>query len=380
MQLIEAPLNSLENGIKVRRKLLDALHDDALIDPKEGRGDRTCGRSSNLPGPDPWQQIEAAATRERAMYLPYTFIEGGAGFNSILFRYARLLLRGADERAKPNTERLAGIHRLDAAADRAAALRPRAHLCGSRDADPVLLAAANARMARSGLPAGAQPARQGIARDARHPGGGGIEARRSRSPHAVVAGWQGRGRPIARSDDRAGALASTAIPVRCAGSSTTRSRRRSPPPRHASPAHASRPSAPEIYPDATFTLRLNYGTVTGWTQNGVAVEPFTYLDRAFAARHRLLALQDSGQLDEGQGSPGHAHAVLHLDQQRHRRGQFGKSADRRARQYRRPDVRRQHRLDCRVLLVRSAQTTARSPSIRRSFARRSTRSTAPNLC
>jgi hypothetical protein len=36
-----------------------------------------------------------------------------------------------------------------------------------------------------------------------------------------------------------------------------------------------------IYPDATFTLRLNYGTVTGWTDNGVAVEPFTHLDRAF---------------------------------------------------------------------------------------------------
>ena len=44
--------------------------------------------------------------RERALYLPYTFIEGGAGFNSILFRYARLLLRGADERAKPNDARL----------------------------------------------------------------------------------------------------------------------------------------------------------------------------------------------------------------------------------------------------------------------------------
>ena len=30
----------------------------------------------------------------------------GTGFNSVLFRYARLLVRGADERAKPNTERL----------------------------------------------------------------------------------------------------------------------------------------------------------------------------------------------------------------------------------------------------------------------------------
>ncbi len=30
-QLVEAPLNNLENGIKVRRKLLDALHDDSLM-------------------------------------------------------------------------------------------------------------------------------------------------------------------------------------------------------------------------------------------------------------------------------------------------------------------------------------------------------------
>ena len=35
------------------------------------------------------------------------------------------------------------------------------------------------------------------------------------------------------------------------------------------------------YPDATFTLRLNYGTVQGWVENGTPVEPFTYLDRAF---------------------------------------------------------------------------------------------------
>ena len=36
-----------------------------------------------------------------------------------------------------------------------------------------------------------------------------------------------------------------------------------------------------MYPDATFTLRLNYGTVQGWVEDGMPVEPFTYLDRAF---------------------------------------------------------------------------------------------------
>ena len=37
----------------------------------------------------------------------------------------------------------------------------------------------------------------------------------------------------------------------------------------------------QVYPDATFTLRLNYGTVQGWTENGTPVEPFTHLQGAF---------------------------------------------------------------------------------------------------
>ena len=36
-----------------------------------------------------------------------------------------------------------------------------------------------------------------------------------------------------------------------------------------------------LYPDATFTPRLNYGTVQGWVENGSTVQPFTHLDRAF---------------------------------------------------------------------------------------------------
>jgi len=103
-QLVEGPLNSLENSIKVRRKLLDALHDDALIARKTDEEKALRGRMQA--GVDPWSQIEAATDRERAIYLPYAFVEGGAGFNSILFRYARQLLRGTEERAKPNTERL----------------------------------------------------------------------------------------------------------------------------------------------------------------------------------------------------------------------------------------------------------------------------------
>jgi hypothetical protein len=36
-----------------------------------------------------------------------------------------------------------------------------------------------------------------------------------------------------------------------------------------------------VYPDATFTLRLSYGSVQGWIENGTKVEPFTKLSRLF---------------------------------------------------------------------------------------------------
>ncbi|MBM3991381.1 MAG: S46 family peptidase [Planctomycetes bacterium] len=37
-----------------------------------------------------------------------------------------------------------------------------------------------------------------------------------------------------------------------------------------------------VYPDATFTLRLSYGTVKGYEQNGAAIQPFTTLGGAYA--------------------------------------------------------------------------------------------------
>jgi hypothetical protein len=36
-----------------------------------------------------------------------------------------------------------------------------------------------------------------------------------------------------------------------------------------------------VYPDATFTLRLNWGTVGAWVENGKPVDPVTRLDRVF---------------------------------------------------------------------------------------------------
>ena len=69
------------------------------------------------------------------------------------------------------------------------------------------------------------------------------------------------------------------------------------------------------YPDATFTLRLNYGTVQGWIEDGAAMEPFNPSGPRLRARHRGFALSDSRQLDAGQERVGPAHTLLHFDQQ-----------------------------------------------------------------
>ena len=114
-RIVEDPLNSLENSIKVRRKQLDALLDDRLMQSK--REEEAALRAKVAADPqlaksigDPWATIARAEQRDEQLYLPYTWMEQGAGlgagFPGKLFGYARTLVRAAAERGKPNTERL----------------------------------------------------------------------------------------------------------------------------------------------------------------------------------------------------------------------------------------------------------------------------------
>ena len=45
-----------------------------------------------------------------------------------------------------------------------------------------------------------------------------------------------------------------------------------------------------VYPDATFSLRLSYGKVGGWSDNGVTVPAFTYYGGPVGPRHRPVSL------------------------------------------------------------------------------------------
>src|SRR5215469_5321181 len=110
-RIVDDPLNSLENAIKVRRGQLDALLDDRLLQSKrteEAQLRAKVAADAKLAAAtgDPWADIARAQQQLHELYLPHTYLEQGAGFNSRLFNYARTLVRAAAERPRPNTERL----------------------------------------------------------------------------------------------------------------------------------------------------------------------------------------------------------------------------------------------------------------------------------
>ena len=97
--------------IKVRRKMLDALHDDALLARKAAeeatlREERREGRHAQE---EHRRSVErhrrGAGRRARRCSCRTTTSENGAGFQGRLVHYARTLVRGAAERDKPNGQR-----------------------------------------------------------------------------------------------------------------------------------------------------------------------------------------------------------------------------------------------------------------------------------
>jgi hypothetical protein len=279
MELVEAPLSNLENGIKVRRKLLDALHDDNLMARKRAE-ENTLKSLAKSTSPDPWEQIQSATARERAMYLPFSFIEGAAGFNSILFRYARLLLRGGEERAKPNTERLreytdTALPRIEQQLD--------ARVPIYAEVEALTMSFSLQRM-REWLGPDYPLVRRLLARDSPETLATRVVAETKLDDPAVRKRlWEGGKAALAASRDPMIEL------VRSVDGDARALRRQFEDEVEAPITAASATIAAErfkafgtrVYPDATFTLRLNYGTVAGWVENGTAVDPFTHLERAF---------------------------------------------------------------------------------------------------
>ena len=60
----------------------------------------------NAGEPDPWEEIAGAIQTEKEIYPNYSYLERMRGFSSRLAQMARVLVRSAEEKSKPNQDRL----------------------------------------------------------------------------------------------------------------------------------------------------------------------------------------------------------------------------------------------------------------------------------
>ncbi|MBS0580218.1 MAG: S46 family peptidase [Proteobacteria bacterium] len=284
-RIVEDPLNGIENSIKVRRGQLDALLDERLMKAKRGEeADLRAKVAANaqlaaLTG-DPWADIARAQARGAELYMPYLYVEQGAGFNSRLFGYARTLVRAAAERPKPNTSRLPEY--AEAALPRVLQ-RLEAPVPVYPELEKLTLSFSLERM-REWLGPDAAIVRQLMSNE---------------SPDSLAAQLVGGTQladPAVRKrlwDDGATAVDASTDPMIVLARSIdaqARSLRSTYEDEVEAPTEAASEKiaharfvayGTSLAPDATFTLRLSYGTVRGWTEQGQPVEPFTHLSRLF---------------------------------------------------------------------------------------------------
>jgi len=267
----------VENGVKIGRGRMALLNDRAFMAGKRAEEDALKARVAADPALAAtagvaWDRIADAQDAARDLYPAYRQLENGPG-GSDLFYDARLLVRAALERDKPDAERLPeyGDARLPRIERRLLDAPPRdlaleriylEHwLLKTREAlgvdDPRVKA----------LLGGDSP--ENLARA--------LAETRLVDPAFRAELWAGGRAAVEASDDPL-----VAFVLRIDGMA-----------RAARAAYEAKVSGPvdaaaeaiagarlallgdQIYPDATFTLRLSYGRVAGWRERGRAVEPFT---------------------------------------------------------------------------------------------------------
>ncbi|MEO6081467.1 MAG: S46 family peptidase [Steroidobacteraceae bacterium] len=279
-RIVADPLNTLENNIKVRRKQMDALLGEALLAQKVTNETQLRARTITAGNPDPWLDIEKAMRRDLELNVPYTFIESAAGFNSSLYRYARTLVRGAAERAKPSEERLREY------------AEPALPQLVQQLTAPIPVYPAREQLT---LSFGLERMREFLGPD--HPlvnnllaelspdqlAGALVNATQLADPALRKQLWDGGQAAIDASTDPMIRLAKLVDPYARAVRKQYEDEVEAVVNAGQEKISAARFAllGTNVYPDATFTLRLNYGRVQGWNEDATPVVPFSRLARAF---------------------------------------------------------------------------------------------------
>ncbi len=276
-------LDSVENSLKVYIGRVKAFNDPAFMGKLAAAEADLRAKSAGNPAiGNPWADISSATAAYRQLYLPYRFIQPSGD----LYGYAAALVRAAEERTKPNGERLPGF------SDSALPLLEKQVL----DAKPIvpwldrLQLEWSLSKAREYLGADDPDTKLILGKESPE----GLAQRlvantRLADPVYRKALWNGGKAAIDASKDPMILYAKRLDP-------RYRQLQDALDERYQGPVTAAQAKLADarfaaygdtLYPDATFTLRISYGKVAGWTERGRAVPAFTTLggtyDRATGA-------------------------------------------------------------------------------------------------
>lgn len=278
-RLAATDLTRIENSYKVLSGRLTALADPVFFGRKQA--DAEALRAALADDAETLASLQAAEAaiaeaqqRYRELARPYQLIENAGGFRGDYFRLARSLVRAAAEREKPDGERLRGYTEAERPQ-----LEQRVLSKAPIDAgyEAVQLGWSLIKL-REQLGPDDPFVRLVLGKEAPREVARRLTAKtRLGDPAFRKALWEGGSKAIAASSDPfiqlARAVDMPARELRKRYEDEVESVEK----RHAETLAALRFQAfgTGVYPDATFTLRLSYGEVAGWEENGQAIPPFT---------------------------------------------------------------------------------------------------------
>ena len=284
-RIVQQRILSIENGIKVRRNQLKALHNDEMLEEKakmerELRAAVAADPALGAAYGDAWTLIDSAVEQHRNMYEEHLFIEAGAAFGGDLFSYAKTIVRGTAERELPNGERIRAYREtaLPGLEQRLQANRPidkayeKLRLEFSLEKMREWLGPDNAHVRR--ILGNESP--QSLAERL-------IEGSRLDEADYRETLWRDGVDAVQASGDPIIELVLAIDPDARALRKQYEDQVEAPLVRGAEKIADARFRiyGTDIYPDATFTLRVTYGAVAGWEERGNSIDPFTRTHRLF---------------------------------------------------------------------------------------------------
>jgi len=277
-RIATAVLYGIENSFKGNRGRFETLLDPAMMAAKRTAEAELQAKVKADPKlaaatGNPWAELEAIIKQRAALERPHAWMETRAGFRSELFGYARTIVRGAAERARPNGERL-----REYTDSRLPLLQK-----GLLDARPVYPDLENLALTfwltklRESLTADAAGTKTFLGKESPESLAAKLVTSKLADPAYRKALWDGGLAAVNASDD-------PMIKFVLATDAASRAIRKDYEAKIVGPTERATEKIAKArfavygtatYPDATFSLRLSYGAVEGWNEKGTAVAPFT---------------------------------------------------------------------------------------------------------